>query len=207
MAVCPKCNSSRITFNREDAGFRKTPAGSIREHRTVGVCQNCGHTWVVAGPTFEKNSHSEKKPKSGLAWGIGTLVLELLATSLLYEIASDQKLSGTGERIFAYVLLVIILLFIFTTWSTTNEIYTNKPIPKTLFNCFSVGFAVYSLVQIFPKYRWLLFTAVILMIIFQYRHVLYKLYYSWKNTSNPSSTQDKNITLKMLSTLNIRMSN
>lgn len=40
-AVCPKCGSNKITFNRESAGTRGL-------HKTVGLCKDCGNTWVTS---------------------------------------------------------------------------------------------------------------------------------------------------------------
>ena len=49
MAKCRKCGSSRIEFKREDIGFRKTGSRTKREHRTIGLCRNCGYTWIEKG--------------------------------------------------------------------------------------------------------------------------------------------------------------
>lgn len=68
MATCPKCSGNDVKFHREPTGtaynsyYRRTgvknswflPAG-IRNgrrkisHRTVGVCNDCGYSWEVAG--------------------------------------------------------------------------------------------------------------------------------------------------------------
>lgn len=59
VGVCPKCGNSNITFKRERVGTatqqtsRKNVIGTGRTgqsvsqtaYRTVGLCQNCGHTW------------------------------------------------------------------------------------------------------------------------------------------------------------------
>ena len=59
VGVCPKCGNSNISFKRERVGTttqrtsRKNVIGTGRTgqysshttYRTVGLCQNCGHTW------------------------------------------------------------------------------------------------------------------------------------------------------------------
>ncbi len=42
--ICPICRNNSITFNRE-------PVGTTGLHRTVGLCQNCGNTWVASQDT------------------------------------------------------------------------------------------------------------------------------------------------------------
>ncbi len=39
--MCPNCGSNRITYNRESAGTRGL-------HKTVGLCKNCGNTWITS---------------------------------------------------------------------------------------------------------------------------------------------------------------
>ncbi|WP_242835482.1 NINE protein [Butyrivibrio sp. AC2005] len=39
--LCPKCGSDKISFQRESSGTRGY-------HKTVGMCKNCGHTWITA---------------------------------------------------------------------------------------------------------------------------------------------------------------
>ena len=39
--ACPNCGSSNIKYERESTGTRGY-------HKTVGVCKNCGNTWVRA---------------------------------------------------------------------------------------------------------------------------------------------------------------
>ena len=62
---CPKCGSAKVAFKRERVGTAtkstsyKSVFGTSRQkqsitqavYRTVGVCQNCGHTWNSGGNT------------------------------------------------------------------------------------------------------------------------------------------------------------
>lgn len=38
---CTQCGGTKISFNRESVGTRGM-------HRTVGLCKNCGYTWVTS---------------------------------------------------------------------------------------------------------------------------------------------------------------
>ncbi len=40
-ASCPNCGSNKISFQRESAGTRGL-------HKTIGMCKNCGNTWVTS---------------------------------------------------------------------------------------------------------------------------------------------------------------
>lgn len=51
---CPMCNSTNIKFHREPS----SSAGNENTYQTIGLCQNCGHTW---NPTERNNSNQSKK--------------------------------------------------------------------------------------------------------------------------------------------------
>jgi hypothetical protein len=42
---CPRCGSSNIKFTRENQGEIRDKNNKRIIHRTVGFCQDCGHTW------------------------------------------------------------------------------------------------------------------------------------------------------------------
>ena len=48
---CPKCHSSNIVFNRENAGTQRNKNGSTRTlYMTKGICKDCGYTWTTDKP-------------------------------------------------------------------------------------------------------------------------------------------------------------
>ena len=63
---CPKCGSTNIKFNRENHGEVKGKNSKQVVHRTVGFCQDCGHTWY---PDSEANAEPQKK--NTLWWVLG----------------------------------------------------------------------------------------------------------------------------------------
>ena len=63
MAICKSCGSKRVVFKREDTGFTKTVSGSKRGHQTVGICKNCGYTWIT---NYSNDVNSKLKNKKKL---------------------------------------------------------------------------------------------------------------------------------------------
>lgn len=57
---CPKCGSSNITFNREKQGEIKGKTGTEIVRSTVGLCKDCGHTWVTTDTDNQKHNNSLK---------------------------------------------------------------------------------------------------------------------------------------------------
>lgn len=80
---CPKCGSSNITFNREKQGEVKGKKGTAVIRRTVGVCKDCGHTWVT----------SEGTPKNNKIWlwVLGWIFIFPLPLTLLLLRKKDMK--------------------------------------------------------------------------------------------------------------------
>lgn len=106
MASCPKCKSTNISFKREYVGtesktkyFRtakksKTswfvPAGkrqysSNRKHRTVCLCQNCGHSWYI-------ETHQDK-----IATIIGLIVLLVIIVAIVRGCGTQRELTTGNE--------------------------------------------------------------------------------------------------------------
>ena len=52
---CPRCNSTNVSFNRENQGEIRGKNGKRIVHYTVGVCKDCGYTW--------RTDASQPKPK------------------------------------------------------------------------------------------------------------------------------------------------
>lgn len=42
---CPKCNSTNVTFTRENQGELRGKNAKRIVHKTVGLCKDCGYTW------------------------------------------------------------------------------------------------------------------------------------------------------------------
>lgn len=61
---CPKCGSSNIKFNRENQGELRGKNAKQIIHRTVGFCQDCGHTW------YPDSSANEAPKKNNMIWWV-----------------------------------------------------------------------------------------------------------------------------------------
>lgn len=82
---CPKCNSSRICFKREQVStysqtqVRKQRGGSSTSrtsYRTVGLCQKCGYTWDPNSPTKSipmRTNYNSKQNNYIWLWVLGWL--------------------------------------------------------------------------------------------------------------------------------------
>ena len=63
---CPKCGSSNIKFTRENHGEVRGKNAKQIVHRTVGFCQDCGHTWYP-----ESAANDAPKKKNTIWWVLG----------------------------------------------------------------------------------------------------------------------------------------
>lgn len=103
VGVCPKCGNSNITFKRERVGTatqhtsRKNVIGSGRTgqsvsqtaYRTVGLCQNCGHTWNPnAGNSGSRSSGSGRKT---WLWVLGWICIFPVPLTILMLRKKDMK--------------------------------------------------------------------------------------------------------------------
>lgn len=61
---CPKCGSSNIKFNRENQGELRGKNAKQIIHRTVGFCQDCGHTW------YPDSAANEAPKKNNMIWWV-----------------------------------------------------------------------------------------------------------------------------------------
>lgn len=83
---CPKCGSSNIKFTRENQGEIRGKNAKQIVHRTVGYCQDCGHTWF---PESAANS-APKKRKTWL-WVLGWLFIFPVPLTILLLRKKDMK--------------------------------------------------------------------------------------------------------------------
>lgn len=98
VGVCPKCGNSNITFKRERIGTatqrtsRKNVIGTGRTgqsvsqsaYRTVGLCQNCGHTW---NPNAGKSGSGRKT----WLWVLGWICISPVPLTILLLRKKDMK--------------------------------------------------------------------------------------------------------------------
>ncbi len=99
---CPKCGSSNIKFNREEAGSIGQKSQRIVHHRTVAVCQGCGYTWIT----------DETKPKKnhGCLWWI---IVVLFFPISLPIIGSKWFLDNPNIKLIKPIKILILILLWF----------------------------------------------------------------------------------------------
>lgn len=119
---CEKCGSNNVEFKREKVntnkngnsvvGYSKSKAKGIHnsttEHnyRTIGMCKNCGNTWIA---------YQEQKPKvkKKISWIWWVLFFPIPLTITIYR---SEKL--TKEKKTIYIVLLWLILFLMN--SLTN---------------------------------------------------------------------------------------
>lgn len=98
VGVCPKCGNSNITFKRERVGTatqrtshknligtgRTGQSVSQSAYRTVGLCQNCGHTW-------NSNAGSKSSGKKTWLWVLGWICIFPVPLTILLLRKKDMK--------------------------------------------------------------------------------------------------------------------
>lgn len=102
VGVCPKCGNSNISFKRERIGTatqrtsRKNVIGTGRTgqsvsqstYRTVGLCQNCGHTW---NPNAGNSGSSKGSGRKTWLWILGWICIFPVPLTILLLRKKDMK--------------------------------------------------------------------------------------------------------------------
>jgi len=93
-ARCPRCGSAGVTFSREQV--------SRSVYQTVGLCPNCGHTYV-------RDTGKSKSGRKTWLWVLGWLFLFPLPLTILLLRKKDMKpWLKYGIIILAWALFLII---------------------------------------------------------------------------------------------------
>jgi len=80
---CPNCGSTNITFKRENHGEIAGKNSKQIIHKTVGICKDCGHTWV-------SSPEAPKKRKTWL-WVLGWIFIFPVPLTILMLRKKDMK--------------------------------------------------------------------------------------------------------------------
>ncbi len=129
---CPKCGSNNIKFQREKIGSvgksqshksvfsntRNSSSVSQNAYRTIGLCQNCGHTWNPDGT--DKTKISGKKT---WLWVLGWIFIFPVPLTILLLRKKDMKPAIKYSIIAVAWLLFFVIGFLGNseTDTTTNE--------------------------------------------------------------------------------------
>ena len=123
VGVCPKCGNSNITFKRECVGTatlreshnnligtgRTGRLVSQSAYRTVGLCQNCGHTW-------NPNAGIKRSGKKTWLWVLGWICIFPVPLTILLLRKKDMK-----PAVKYGIITVAWLLFLTISMSGNNE--------------------------------------------------------------------------------------
>ncbi len=116
-SVCPKCGGNRIKFKREEIGSKKGKKSRDVLYRTVGICQDCGHTWDTTA-SDGKRSHS--------AWWWILVVLFFPISLSIWFYKTDKIKLDKKYRIIILVVVWIILLILGKVSPSDSTTNTNE---------------------------------------------------------------------------------
>ena len=125
---CPKCNSTKIKFQRERVGSvgnsvsGKTIIPNVRAgsstrqniYNTVGVCQNCGYTW--------KPNETTTQSGKGCLWWLLMLFVWPIALSVWFYKTDKIKL----EKKWKIIIIAAFWAFVIIFGGTSEETGTDK---------------------------------------------------------------------------------
>ena len=101
-AGCPKCGSTNVSYRRENQGEIRGKNSKQVVHQTVGLCKDCGYTWI---PTGEQ---PVKKRKTWL-WVLGWIfIFPLPLTLILLKKKEMKPVIKYGIIAVAWLLYLII---------------------------------------------------------------------------------------------------
>lgn len=106
---CPACGSTNIVFDREKQGEVKGKKGTAVVRKTVGVCKDCGYTWIT------ENGKGNKK-KTWL-WVLGWIFIFPLPLTILL-LRPSNKLNKTLK----YILIAIAwIIYAILAWPKNDS--------------------------------------------------------------------------------------
>lgn len=130
---CPMCNSTNIKFHRERTGSvgnaqsyksvftntRNNYSNTQNTYQTIGLCQNCGHTWNPA----DRNIGNQPKSKGCLWWFLAILFFPVSLSVWFYK-TDTVKL----EKKWKVLILVAFWIIMISYSNATSE---NPPATNT----------------------------------------------------------------------------
>ena len=124
---CPKCGSTNIKFNRENQGEIHGKNRRVIVHRTVGFCQDCGHTWYPNSPDNEA-----PKKNNTIWWVLGWLFF--FPAPVMVLIWRKKNTWDIKVKIAVTVIFWIVFLIIGSTNKDNSSTDTSSQIEKEVSN-------------------------------------------------------------------------
>lgn len=83
---CPKCNSTNVTFSRENQGELRGKNAKKIVHKTVGLCKDCGYTWYL-----DADGSGSSKPRKTWLWVLGWIFIFPVPLTILLLRKKDMN--------------------------------------------------------------------------------------------------------------------
>lgn len=130
---CPMCNSTNIKFHRERTGSvgntqssrsvftnnRSTNSINQNTYQTIGLCQNCGHTWNPA-----ERSNSNQPKKKGCLWWFLTILFFPVSLSVWFYKTDKVKLEKKWKALILVAFWIVMIVY-------SNATSENPPATNT----------------------------------------------------------------------------
>ena len=132
---CPMCNSTNIKFHRERTGSvgnaqsyksvftntRNNRSSTQNTYQTIGLCQNCGHTWNPA----ERNISNQPKSKSkGCLWWFLAILFFPVSLSVWFYKTDKVKLEKKWKTLILVAFWIVMIIY-------SNATSENPPTENT----------------------------------------------------------------------------
>jgi len=111
---CPKCGSSNIVFSREKQGEIKGKNGTNIVRNTVGMCKDCGHTWIT-----DKVDNSIPKKRKTWLWVLGWIFFFPIPLTIL--VVKNTKLKPLAKGIIIAIMWALIIIIGNSDNNSDNE--------------------------------------------------------------------------------------
>lgn len=132
---CPICNSTNIKFHRERIGSvgkaqshraiftntRNSNSVQRNTYQTIGLCQNCGHTWNPG----EINNRNQPKGRGCLWWFLVIIFFPISLSVWFYK--SDKVKLEKKWKILILIAFWIVMIIYSNATSDTSTRNTNSP--------------------------------------------------------------------------------
>ena len=110
---CPQCGSSNIKFKREKQGEYRGKRTNRVVYKTVGFCQDCGHTWFPEGPS------APQKSSNTWLWVLGWIFIFPVPVTIL--LIRQKKMHPALKYGIIAVAWIVYLIIAFSGKPSTSK--------------------------------------------------------------------------------------
>ena len=117
---CPKCGSANVKFARETQGEVTGKKSKNVIYHTVGVCQDCGHTWKTS------TQNETVKPRKTWLWVLGWIFIFPVPLMILL-LRPTCKLNKILKIVIIAIAWIVYLALVFGGSGSGNNGETRNP--------------------------------------------------------------------------------